>query len=100
MFKILKMIVYFLKELIFDKKDELDIKSSKFNTRKFSVLMIVLCSLILNVFCFIRIYSLAKHQIEYKEYVEKSCTKNNQNVPSDSKIIEYDLKLDTETSSP
>lgn len=100
MFKLLQMVIYFLKELIFDKKDELDIKSSKFNTRKFTVFMIVLCSLILNGFCLYRIYQLAKHQIEYKEYIENSCVKNPGNTPSDSENITYELKLDKVIPTP
>lgn len=100
MFKLLQMVIYFLKELIFDKKDELDIKSSKFNTRKFTVFMIVLCSLILNMFCFYRIFNLAKHQIEYREYIEKSCVKNSENVPSDSEKIPFILKLDKAVPTP
>ena len=50
MIKILSMLVYFLKELIFDTAEESDFISYKFNTRKFIVFLLITLSFIMNIF--------------------------------------------------
>lgn len=99
MFKFISMVVYFLRELIFDKKDEFDLKSSKFNSRKFTVFLILLLSLLLNVFMMIRVYSLAKHQLDIQGQLVQQSAKNKETVPSDSEKIHYELKFETDTLS-
>lgn len=49
MTQIAKLLFYLFRELIFDNKDEFDIKSKKFNTRKFIVLILVTMSFVINL---------------------------------------------------
>lgn len=64
MLKILTIFIYFIKELIFDSKDEYDFKSSKFNTRKFIVFIFIVTSVIANVFISYKVIKIAKHNVE------------------------------------
>jgi hypothetical protein len=64
MLKILTIFIYFIRELIFDSKDEYDFKSSKFNTRKFTVFIFVIASLAANVFISYKVIKIAKHNVE------------------------------------
>ena len=47
--KLLSVIIYFLREMIFDSKDEYDFKSAKFNARKFATLLVMLLLLLLQI---------------------------------------------------
>jgi hypothetical protein len=67
MFKIFTIFTYFIRELIFDSKDEYDFKSSKFNTRKFTVFILVVGSITANVYIVYRSIKLASSNIELKK---------------------------------
>jgi hypothetical protein len=64
MLKILTIFIYFVRELIFDSKEEYDFKSSKFNTRKFTVFVFVILSLSFNIFISYKVIKIAKHNVE------------------------------------
>jgi len=64
MIKILSMLVYFLKELIFDTAEESDFISHKFNARKFIVFLLITLSFIMNIFFMYRLYNLSLKNIE------------------------------------
>lgn len=46
--KSIRILYYVLRELVFDNKEEYDFSSSKFNTRKFIVTVMMMVSLTLN----------------------------------------------------
>lgn len=64
MFKIFSIFTYFIRELVFDSKDEYDFKSSKFNTRKFTVFVFIILSMSANVFISYKVIKIAKHNVE------------------------------------
>lgn len=84
MIKIFSLLLYFFKEIVFDNKEEYNFKSSKFNTRKFIVLIVVMLSVLVAVTMTSRTYALAKTNLELKENYE-TCTKNKVSVPSDER---------------
>lgn len=59
MTQIAKLLFYLFRELIFDNKDEFDIKSKKFNTRKFIVLILVTMSFVINLWLIHRFFVVA-----------------------------------------
>ena len=67
MVKIFSLLLYFFKEIVFDNKEEYNFKSSKFNTRKFIVLIIVMMSVLVAVTMTSRTYALAKTNLELKK---------------------------------
>lgn len=69
MFKIVSMLFPFLKELVFDSKEEYDFSSSKFNSRKFLVFVLLITLISSNVFLVTRLYKLASTNVELKEKV-------------------------------
>ena len=74
MFRFFSALIYFIKELIFDNKDEYNIKSSKFNTRKFIAFTILSLSIFGTIMSTAKAYHLAKENIELKESIKK-CVK-------------------------
>lgn len=54
LFKALKILYYMLRELVFDNKEEYDYSSTKFNTRKFIVTVMMLLSFSLNAWLLYR----------------------------------------------
>lgn len=87
MFRILSILSYFLRELIFDSKDEYDLTNSKFNMRKVSLFAFVIISVTLNVFLMNRTVALASTNLELQKAIEqkdKASEKNPKPVPSDS----------------
>lgn len=84
MVKIFSLLLYFFKEIVFDNKEEYNFKSSKFNTRKFIILIVVMLSVLIAVTMTSRTYALAKTNLELKENYE-SCTKNKNQAPSDGR---------------
>lgn len=63
------MLFPFLKELVFDSKEEYDFKSSKFNSRKFLVYVLLIVSISCNAFLIIRLYELASTNVDLKHKV-------------------------------
>jgi len=59
-----KLVFYLLRELVFDNKDEYDIKSTKFNTRKFILLLLMVMTVLCNFWLF---YRLVVVSMDYKE---------------------------------
>lgn len=85
MLKLLSIITYFFRELVFDYKEEYDFKSSKFNARKVGVFLILLFSISLNWFLVVRLYHLSRANIELRKVEPAEDVKNNSIVPSDRK---------------
>jgi hypothetical protein len=85
MLKLLSIITYFFRELVFDYKEEYDFKSSKFNVRKVGLFLILLSSISLNWFLVVRVYHLSKANIELRKVIPVVAVKNNPIAPSDSK---------------
>lgn len=94
MLRLLSILSYFLKELIFDSKDEYDLMSSKFNMRKVAVFVVSIACVSLNVFLVHRTMTLASEIVELKKNAQvdsaevkpPSQGKNPKLVPSDSGI--------------
>lgn len=86
MLKLLSVLSYFLRELIFDSKDEYDWSSSKFNMRKVAIFLVLALSITLNMFLGNRTVALASSIVDLKKQVEqlKTPEKNPKPVPSDS----------------
>ena len=84
MLKGLSIFIYFLREMIFDSKEEYDFKSAKFNARKFAVMLMVLLLLLLTGFFFERSWKLAKENISLKLQLSEQCEKNAEQTSSDS----------------
>jgi hypothetical protein len=92
--KLVALLFSFLRELIFDSKEEFDFKSSKFNARKFTVLILIVFSLFLNLLFAQRLYSLARQNVELKNFIEiyvTNCYKNLEDSPSDRELLQLFL---------
>ena len=63
MFKLLSILTYFIRELVFDSKDEYDFSSPKFNSRKFIVFLAIIFSMLINLFTITKVFNLAKDKI-------------------------------------
>lgn len=60
--KALKIFYYVMRELVFDNKEEYDFSSTKFNTRKFIITIMMMMSMIMNGWLLYRFSDLAlKH---------------------------------------
>lgn len=70
MFQIIKLVFYVLREMIFDNKDEYDYKSSKFNARKMTFLVLMILSLVLNGWMLYRFIIVSQ---EFKQIRETPC---------------------------
>lgn len=71
MLNIIKLVFYLLRELIFDNKEEYDFKSSKFNARKYIVLILVTLSFILNGWLLYRFVAIANDMIRCRALVDE-----------------------------
>ncbi len=67
---ILKLIYLLLRGLVYDNKDEFDFKSTKFNSRKFIVLIAIFLSVILNILLFFRFWSVVEEYESYRLGIE------------------------------
>lgn len=72
MWKLLSMPLFFFRELIFESKEEYDINSTSFNTKKVLAFSILILSIILNVLLVIRVVSLAVTNLDLKEALDKA----------------------------
>lgn len=77
MLKILTIFIYFIRELIFDSKDEYNFKSSKFNTRKFIIFVFIITSVASNIFISYKVIKIAKHNVELMNTVVQLKTQIN-----------------------
>lgn len=96
MLKIITAILVFIRELVFESKDEYDFKSRKFNPIKSIAYLIIVFSLVLNYFLINRVYTMAgtslamkkkieEHALEdEKEALERAKEKISKQAPSDS----------------
>jgi len=89
MFRIITMLVYFFRELIFESKEEYDFKSRKFNSKKVLLFILVLLSFTANMFFVNRIYHLAVDNAKLRKELRDaghlvSQGKNSPTVSSDS----------------
>lgn len=88
MSKILNLLLYFFKEIIFEHKDEHDFQKKEFNTRKMVVCLLLIISFATNILFLERIYKLAITNIGLRgALIGKEipiCGKNMDEAPSDS----------------
>ncbi len=78
--QLLSVFWYFIKEMLFDSKDEYDINSKKFNARRFTIALLLLFLFIGEIYSIARIYSLAKEVVELNAAIyetEKLCKKTS-----------------------
>ncbi len=73
MFHLFKLLFLLLRGLIYENKDEMDIKSQKFNTRKFIALILLMLSIITNGWLIYRFFTVASEHLALKEQVQVSC---------------------------
>ena len=73
MFHLFKLLFLLLRGLIYENQDEMDIKSRKFNARKFIALILLMLSMITNGWLIYRFFSVANEHIALKESITKSC---------------------------
>jgi hypothetical protein len=71
MFKIITSLLVFFREIIFESKEEYDFKSRKFNPIKTMAYIIIVTSLVLNVFLVTRVYYMAVASIATKKKIEE-----------------------------
>lgn len=69
MFKLLSILVFFLRELIFDSKEEYNFKSAHFNPRKFSILVLIFVLLMVNAYFIDKLYTLASVLVQTREAI-------------------------------
>lgn len=69
--RILLMLIHFAQEMIFDSKDEYNIKSPKFNLKKVMVTVILLFSLFTNLFLTYSFVKVAGKYLALQEQHEK-----------------------------
>lgn len=67
MWKIVTMLLYFLRELVFESPGEYDFKSNKFNPRKIAILLLLSASIIFNVLLIERIVYISDKYILLRE---------------------------------
>lgn len=61
--KALKIFYYVMRELVFDNKEEYDFSSTKFNTRKFIITIMMMMSMIMNGWLLYRFSDLALQHV-------------------------------------
>lgn len=71
MLKLISIFMYFIRELVFDRKNEYNFKSSEFNARKFVVFSMIIASITLNGYLFFKILTLANHNVELKHKIHE-----------------------------
>lgn len=84
MFRMLTMLLYFFRELVFDSKEEYDYKSKMFNIRKVLVFVLLFTSFVTNAVFVHRIYTLAVENLKLTRTIEEYKVKNPTALPSDS----------------
>lgn len=67
MLHLFKLFWLFIKELIFDSKEEYDFKSKKFNAKKYMTAVLMMCSIVLNIWLLQRFYAAATENIELRK---------------------------------
>ena len=65
------MVVDFLKSFVFKDKKESDFKSKDFNGFKFSIFMLLVFFIAIEIYTVIKLYNLAVQNIELTESLEK-----------------------------
>ena len=91
MLHILKMFWFVIRELAFDSKEEYDFKSSKFNSRKVTLAVMLLLSLFLNIWTLVRFYDVSTSYIE----VKKTHTEDTEKLSkSDKELTAAKLKIE------
>lgn len=83
MMKLISLVFYLIKELIFASKDEWNIKSNKFNGKKVATAIVLFMSILLNIFFLNRVCDLAVSHTEIDDKLS-ACVKNKEEGPSDS----------------
>lgn len=69
--KIFSLPALFLRELVFDSKEEYDITSTSFNTKKVITFWVIVLSFILNIVSVTRTVTLALENIELNNKIEE-----------------------------
>lgn len=76
--QLLSVFWFFVKEMLFDSKDEYDINSKKFNARRFTIALLLLFLFVGELYSISRMYAMAKEVVELKAAIyetEKLCKK-------------------------
>ena len=80
----IKLVTYFVKEIVFDNKEEGDFRSSKFNPRKFILFMFSVACLLITPVIMMRAVEIAKENRELILKIEQHVCKIQQDASSDS----------------
>lgn len=70
MLKLLALVLYFFRELVFDSMEEHDFKSPKFDFKKVALFVILVLSFTLNIFLIDRAFTVASTNIELREKIK------------------------------
>ena len=84
MFRVIAIIVYFFREMVFDSKEEYNIKSKHFSLKKVSLFVLVCVMAFANGVFLYRIYALAVENDLHKKEIIELKRKNTSELPSDS----------------
>lgn len=78
--QLLSVFWFFVREMLFDSKDEYDLNSKKFNTRRFTIALLLLFLFVSEIYTITRVYTLAREVVELNAAVyetEKLCKKTS-----------------------
>ena len=78
--QLLSVFWFFVKEMLFDSKDEYDINSKKFNARRFTVALLLLFLFVAELYSVTRMFAMAKEVVELKAVIyetERLCKKTS-----------------------
>lgn len=78
--QLLSVFWFFIKEMLFDSKDEYDINSKKFNARRFTIALLLLFLFVAEIYSVTRMYDMAKEVVELKAVIyetERLCKKSS-----------------------
>lgn len=78
--QLLSVFWFFIKEMLFDSKDEYDLNSKKFNARRFTIALLLLFLFVGELYSISRLYSMAKEVVELRAAIyetERLCKKTS-----------------------
>lgn len=69
--QLISVVWFFIREMLFDSKDEYNINSKKFNARRVTIALLLMFLLITEVFMLVRAYGLASEVLILKDNLHK-----------------------------
>lgn len=84
MLRVIMLMLYFFRELVFDSKEEYTYTSKQFNVRKVLLFILISVMALANAVFLSRIYSLAVENANLKKELHVITQKNTSTLPSDS----------------